>query len=60
MTANINAILSMILKALAVVLIGISLYDPTVLGHWEAQRDIAYDSIWSEYVVDCDCADAIE
>jgi hypothetical protein len=34
--------------------------DPTRLGHWEAQRDISYDSIWSEYLADCDCVEFLE
>jgi len=27
--------------------------NPTTLGHWEAMRDVAYDSLWSEYASDC-------
>lgn len=34
--------------------------SPTRLGYWVAQRDIAYDSVWSEYVSDYDCAEAFE
>ena len=33
---------------------------PTKIGYWEAQRDIAYDSIWAEYVSDCDCTESME
>ena len=33
--------------------------SPTRLGYWEAQRDIAYDTVWGEYVADCDCTAAI-
>ena len=25
------------------------------VGHWLANVDIAYDSVWSEYIADCDC-----
>lgn len=31
--------------------------DPEWVGHWEAQKDIAYDTIWSEYIMDCDCTE---
>lgn len=34
--------------------------NPEYVGQWEAQRDIAYDSIWSEYLADCDCAEFLE
>jgi cbb3-type cytochrome oxidase subunit 3 len=34
--------------------------SPTRLGQWDAQRSIAYDSIWSEYIVDCDCTLTVE
>lgn len=34
--------------------------SPNRLGYWEAQRDIAYDSVWSEYVSDCDCAESLD
>lgn len=34
--------------------------SPTRLGMWEAQRDIAYESIWGEYVADCDCTSSRE
>jgi hypothetical protein len=43
---------------LTVVLILIS--DPSAVGHWLAQVDIAYDSIWGEYVADCDCTLPLE
>jgi hypothetical protein len=34
--------------------------NPTTLGHWQAMRDVAYDSIWSEYVSDCDCTEPLD
>lgn len=36
----------------------IALFSPETVGHWQAQRDIAYDSIWGEYIMDCDCTEA--
>ncbi len=36
------------------------LLDPTSLGEWKAKLDIGYDSIWSEYVYDCDCTEELE
>jgi hypothetical protein len=29
--------------------------SPTRAGHWMAARDIAYDSVWLEYVEDTNC-----
>lgn len=34
--------------------------DPEWVGHWEARKDIAYDSIWGEYIMDCDCTEPLE
>jgi len=34
--------------------------SPTRLGYWLAAMDIAYDSVWIEYVGDCDCAEPLE
>lgn len=33
---------------------------PDQVGYWEAKKDIAYDSIWGEYIMDCDCTEAYE
>lgn len=33
---------------------------PDQVGHWLAQKDIAYDSIWMEYIADCDCTNPLE
>ena len=35
-------------------------FNPESVGQWEAQRDIVYESIWSEYVSDCDCTQPLE
>lgn len=35
-------------------------FDPAALGHWEVQRDVAYDSIWMEWGADCDCTEPLE
>lgn len=34
--------------------------NPEMVGHWQANRDIAYDSIMMEYVADCDCTESLE
>ena len=34
--------------------------NPEGVGQWKAQMDIGYDSIWSEYVSDCDCMEPLE
>ena len=49
-----------ILKFIALVAIAIALDRPEKIGEWKAQMDIGYDSVWSEYVSDCDCAEALE
>lgn len=38
----------------------IALTNPEAVGEWEAKRDIGYDSIWSEYIMDCDCTEPLE
>ena len=39
-------------KLFIAVVIAFLLDNPEWVGHWEAQRDIAYDSIMSEYYLD--------
>lgn len=34
--------------------------NPITLGQWQAMRDVAYDSIWSEYISDCDCTEPLD
>jgi hypothetical protein len=36
------------------------IFAPEVVGQWQAKRDVAYDSIWSEYLMDCDCTEIME
>lgn len=54
------------LVILVICLIIIQLYvwmlalNPESVGQWEAKRDIGYESIWSEYVSDCDCTQPLE
>jgi hypothetical protein len=38
----------------------IAVTEPETIGQWKAQMDIGYDSIWAEYVFDCDCTEALE
>ena len=33
---------------------------PDQVGQWLAQKDIAYDSVWMEYIADCDCTKPLE
>lgn len=49
-----------ILKFIALVFIMILISNPESIGQWKAQMDIGYDSIWAEYVYDCDCTEALE
>ena len=34
--------------------------DPAFVGHWQANHDIAYDDIMTEYYSDCDCTESLE
>jgi hypothetical protein len=34
--------------------------SPEEVGQWKARMDVSYDSIWSEYIFDCDCTEALE
>lgn len=34
--------------------------NPEAVGHWEARKAVAYDSIWGEYIMDCDCTEPLE
>jgi hypothetical protein len=38
----------------------IAVISPERVGEWEAQRDIAYDRVWMEWVGDCDCTEPLE
>lgn len=40
-------------------MIWVRLY-PEQIGQWQAQADVAYDQIWSEYIMDCDCTEELE
>lgn len=53
-----NESLSVTIKIIAIVFGGVILTTPELIGEWQAKRDIAYDSIWGEYVMDCDCTEA--
>jgi hypothetical protein len=53
-----NEYLSATIKILVIVFVGIIIDKPELIGEWQAKRDIAYDSIWGEYVMDCDCTEA--
>ena len=49
-----------IIKFIVLVVTVIVLDHPKKIGQWKAEMDIGYDSIWSEYVSDCDCTEALE
>ena len=49
-----------IIKFIVLVVTVITLDHPEKIGQWKAQMDIGYDSVWSEYVSDCDCTEALE
>lgn len=46
----------MIILAMAHLTVGYwAVMDAEFVGYWLANVDIAYESIWSEYMADCDC-----
>ena len=49
-----------ILKFIALIFIMSFISNPESIGRFEARMDIAYDEIWGEYVMDCDCAESLE
>lgn len=52
--------LTLMIKLLVIGAFLIFEMNPEYYGQRLARIDIAYDSIWSEYVMDCDCADSLE
>ncbi|MGA1256918.1 MAG: hypothetical protein ACO3YX_07910 [Candidatus Nanopelagicaceae bacterium] len=54
---TVNEILNAAIKGIIILLAGIAVFNPEAVGHWEAKRYIAYDSIWLEYIGDCDCSE---
>ena len=36
------------------------IFAPEVVGEWQARKAVAYDSIWGEYWMDCDCTETLE
>jgi hypothetical protein len=55
-----NLILNQIYKFIGFIVFMIAVTEPETIGQWKAQMDIGYDSIWAEYVFDCDCTEALE
>jgi len=49
-----------IIKFIVLVVTVIVLDHPEKIGQWKAEMDIGYDSVWAEYVYDCDCTEALE
>ena len=34
--------------------------NPASIGEWQAQKDIAYDTVWMQWIGDCDCTMPLE
>lgn len=58
--SDLNTILNIIYKLIAFAMVVLWIDNPGMVGQWKAQMDIGYDSIWAEYVMDCDCAESLE
>lgn len=52
--------LKTVLLLLASLVAFIALVSPETVGEWQARKDVAYDSIWIEWVGDCDCTEPLE
>ena len=52
--------LKTVLLLLASLVVFIALVSPETVGEWQARKDVAYDSIWIEWVGDCDCTEPLE
>ena len=57
---DLNIIFNLIYKFILFVAVMTVLTNPEIVGEWEARKDVAYDSIWSEWIMDCDCTEALE
>jgi hypothetical protein len=50
--------LAIFLLTMYVLVVAISArVSPEGVGHWKARMEVSYDSVWSEYLADCDCTD---
>ena len=49
-----------IIKFIVLVVTVIVLAHTEKIGQWKAEMDIGYDSVWAEYIFDCDCTEALE
>lgn len=57
---DLNIILNIIYKLIVFAMVVLWIDNPEMVGQWKAQMDIGYDSIWAEYVMDCDCTESLE
>lgn len=49
-----NSILNATIKFIVIILTVIIVENPAAVGEWMAERDIAYEAIWSEWLADND------
>jgi hypothetical protein len=55
-----NTYLSIVLKLFASLFIFVAIMSPETVGEWQARKAVAYDSVWGEYFMDCDCTEPFE
>lgn len=58
--AEYNLIMNQIYKFIGFIVFMIAVTEPATIGQWKAEMDIGYDSIWAEYIYDCDCTEDLE
>jgi hypothetical protein len=59
MTNYLQDTLTLIIKVLIVGAFIIFEVNPEYYGERLARMDVAYDSIWGEYIMDCDCTEPL-
>jgi len=55
MIRNVRDVLISLLVLYVLIVAILYRMQPEKAGEWLARKDIAYDAIWGEYVMDCDC-----
>ena len=57
---DLDIIFNIIYKFILFVAVMTFLTNPEAVGEWQARVDVAHDAIWSEWIMDCDCTEALE
>jgi len=58
--SDLDIIFNIMYKFILFVAVMTFLTNPEAVGEWQARVDVAYDSIWMEWVSDCDCTESLD